>query len=925
MSFFSLLGSFFIGPLRLFFEVVFKYAYELVLSPGLAIIFLSLAMNVLVLPLYRRADAMQEHARDVEAALKPGITHIKKTFSGNERMMMLQTFYRQNNYSPTNALRGSASLLLEIPFFMAAYQFLSGLKLLEGVSFGPIADLSRPDGLLVIGSLTLNLLPILMTLINFVSAAIYLKGFPLKTKIQLYGMAVFFLFFLYTSPSGLVFYWTLNNVFSLVKNIFYKIKDPGRILSVITTVAGIVLIVVFFRADAFGVPQMRRLIMPALGAALLIPGAARLSKKLFPRRRERKPAEPHRPLFILSGVFLTAFIGVLIPSAYVASSPQEFVDVQYFFHPVWYIVNSGVTAAGTFILWAGVFYWLASPRGKVVFERVMWAFCGVAAIDYMFFGTGLGIVSASLKFEGGLTFSIAEGIINGCVAVAAAVLLVLIAIKWKKAAAAVLLAASFAVSVMAGINISAANRDISELKYNEEEIMPHFTLSKTGKNVIVLMLDRALGQYFPYILNEKPELRDMFDGFTYYSNVISFGGHTNMAVPAMLGGYEYTPVEMNKRDKELLVDKHNESLKVMPVSFLDAGYDVTVCDPPYANYGWVPDLSIYDEYPEIKKYITLGAFGDPEMKRQFVASDLRNFFCFSLLKAMPLALEFYVYDNGEYHATVLSSESTEQTRESTSVAHGMNQSFIEPYNVLLNLGTMTFTKDDGDTFLFLANDTPHEPMLLKEPEYEPEIDVDNTEYDETHRSRFTLGDKVLFVTDERQTIHYETNVAVLLAVGRWLDELKEMGVYDNTKIIVVADHGYYLYSQDVLNHSIKGKRSFDVGNVFPLMLVKDFGEHGFRESDEFMTNADVPTIAFEGTVEDPRNPFTGKPINSDEKTAHDQFVMTYHTGWDTKINNGTQYLPTPWAAVTNNIWDRNDWKFIDEKTVLTEHSIDGGK
>ena len=141
MSFFSVLGSFFIGPLKLIFEVIFETAYGIVENPGLSIIFLSLAMNVLVLPLYRRADAMQEQARDTEAKLHDGVAHIKKTFSGNERMMMLQAFYRQNNYSPTNALRGSVSLLLEIPFFMAAYQFLSTLGVLKGAPFGPIADL----------------------------------------------------------------------------------------------------------------------------------------------------------------------------------------------------------------------------------------------------------------------------------------------------------------------------------------------------------------------------------------------------------------------------------------------------------------------------------------------------------------------------------------------------------------------------------------------------------------------------------------------------------------------------------------------------------------------------------------------------------------------------------------------------------------
>ncbi len=922
MSFWSLVETFFIGPLKLLFEVIFNYAHDLVLSPGLAIIFLSLAMNILILPLYRRADAMQEKARDTEAALKPGITHIKKTFSGNERMMMLQTYYRQNNYSPTNALRGSVSLLLEIPFFMAAYRFLSTLEILKGVSFGPIADLSRPDGLLTIGSLTLNLLPIIMTVINFVSAAIYLRGFPLKTKIQLYGMAVFFLFFLYSSPSGLVFYWTLNNVFSLVKNIFYKIPKPGRIISVISALAGAACIVTFFNAQRFGVPQMRRLIVPTLGFALLIPLLARLIRSVLPKKEKKREPVPHRPVFILSAVFLTVFVGVLIPSAYVASSPQEFIDVSYFFHPLWYVARSGVMAAGTFILWFGVFYWLASPKGKVVFERIMAAFAVVAAVNYMFFGTKLGVISSSLVYESGLRFEISEILINAGVLIAVAALVVLAVAKWKKAAGAVLLAGSFAVAVMAGVNIVTAKNSIDGLVTEEGAEMPHFTLSRTGKNVVVIMLDRALGDFFPYLVAENPELEKKFDGFTYYSNVISFGGHTNMAVPAMLGGYEYTPVELNKRDSELLVDKHNEALKVMPVLFMNEGYDVTVCDAPYANYGWIPDLSIYDEYPEISKYITLGYFGEKEKKQQAIDADLRNFFCFSLMKSLPLAAEYAVYDRGDYHSMTLSTESAEQEAYSMSVAKGENQAFIEPYNVLCSLDRMTkVTKDDRGTFLFLSNDTPHEPMLLKEPEYVPAPEIDNTVFDSTHQSRFTLNGRTLHITTVKQMAHYQTNMAALNAVGEWLDYLRAEGVYDNTRIIIAGDHGYYLFTTDALNLSAEGVRTTDAANFFPLLLVKDFNETGFKTSDEFMTNADIPTIALEGLVEDPRNPFTGNPINSDEKTAHDQFIMTYHTGWDTAKNNGTQFLPTPWVAVTDNIWNRGDWEYIDVPTVLTEHKI----
>ncbi|MBO4242300.1 MAG: YidC/Oxa1 family membrane protein insertase, partial [Clostridiales bacterium] len=129
-----------IRPLELLFEVIFAIADRLLPNPGLAIIALSLAMNFLVLPLYKRADAMQEEERKTEEKIGPWQEKIKKTFKGDERFMMLQAFYRENNYKPTDALKGSLSLMLEIPFFIAAYRMLSSLKLLQGVKFGPIAD-----------------------------------------------------------------------------------------------------------------------------------------------------------------------------------------------------------------------------------------------------------------------------------------------------------------------------------------------------------------------------------------------------------------------------------------------------------------------------------------------------------------------------------------------------------------------------------------------------------------------------------------------------------------------------------------------------------------------------------------------------------------------------------------------------------------
>ena len=135
-----------LGPIELLLDVIFALSMKMTDSPVLSIVALSLAINLLVLPLYRKADAMQQEEREITLRMKPMTDQIRETFTGDERFMLLQTYYRQNNYKPYYVLRGSLSLLLQIPFFMAAYNFLSGLGVLQSVSFGPIADLSLPDG-----------------------------------------------------------------------------------------------------------------------------------------------------------------------------------------------------------------------------------------------------------------------------------------------------------------------------------------------------------------------------------------------------------------------------------------------------------------------------------------------------------------------------------------------------------------------------------------------------------------------------------------------------------------------------------------------------------------------------------------------------------------------------------------------------------
>ena len=925
MSFLDILYTVFIMPLQLAFEVLYTMTNTVIENPGLSIVALSLMMNFLVLPLYMRADAMQEHERDMENLLRRGVAHIKKTFRGNEKSMMLSTYYRQNGYRPTDVFKGSISLFLEIPFFISAYMFLSHLQILKGVQFWFIPDLGAPDGLLQVAGLSINVLPFVMTGINLVSCVLFTKGMPAKTKVQLYGMAVFFLVFLYASPAGLVFYWTLNNVFALVKTIFYKLKDPKRVLVALFAIAGAAF-VAFAQVALPASHPTASVVVTVFGVGCMAPLAISLVRRNA--RRDPRPSSlvPSTKSFVAGTIFLTVFIGLFIPSSVIASSAAEFVDVTAYSNPVWFVVSSLCLSAGMFLVWFGVFYWLCKPRAKAIFEIGVWAFAIMAVVDYMFFGTNLGVLNSTLQYENEMTFAMSEQIVNLVCVVGIVVAVALLArySKPRKLVPRVLAIAVVALVGMGAYNIVQINSQTADLAVRAEEIadqQPQFSLSKTGKNVVVIMLDRAMGEYVPYIMNEKPELKETFSGFTYYSNVVSFGAFTNVGTPAVFGGYEYTPEEMNARSDELLVDKQNEALKVMPVLFDENEYDVTVCDPVYANYEWVPDTSIYDDYPDIDAYVTSGAFNDESSVNDLETND-RNFFCFGVTKSMPLILQKIFYANGSYNSSPSASNTVWQTVDEGDYckATGKSSSFMSGYNVLCNLDTMT-NVDDGstNTFMMLYNDTTHNPMMLQEPEYEPADYVDNTQYESENADRFVVDGQKLIVDNEKQLSHYQANMASLLKIGEWIEYLKANDVYDNTRIILVSDHGCntgqiqsMIADPDSQQQDANtDTRLLDYEYYYPLLMMKDFGATEFTTDETFMTNADVPTLATQGLVENATNPFTGNAISNDEKTAHRQHIFGSFK-WDTKENNGTTFLPDGmWFSVSDDMRDKDNWTQIN--------------
>ena len=154
-------------------------------------------------------------------------------------------------------------------------------------------------------------------------------------------------------------------------------------------------------------------------------------------------------------------------------------------------------------------------------------------------------------------------------------------------------------------------------------------------------------------------------------------------------------------------------------------------------------------------------------------------------------------------------------------------------------------------------------------------------------------------------VHYHANMLAFIELAKWFDQLKEAGVYDNTRFILVSDHGRGL---KLFEDSFTG--DFDLSSVNALLMVKDFNAKGeVVTENDFMTIADVPSIAFNGVVEDPVNPFTGNALNNSAKTDHDQYVTMSHN-FDILENNGNTFDTenAPWYSVHDDIFVGDNWK-----------------
>ena len=217
----QLIYNIIIAPLEYLMRLILENSYQLTGSFGVSILFVSLTVSIAILPLYLFADKLQDKERDIQRRMKSKIDEFKSVYKGYELHLYLSNTYKQYGYHPVYGLRSLLGLAIQIPFFIAAFHLLSNYSGMNGKAFIFFNDLAKPDGLLNIAGYSINIMPFVMTAFNLGAAFIYGKKISLKENIQLYFISLVFLVLLYASPSGLLFYWTCNNIFTFFKNIVH--------------------------------------------------------------------------------------------------------------------------------------------------------------------------------------------------------------------------------------------------------------------------------------------------------------------------------------------------------------------------------------------------------------------------------------------------------------------------------------------------------------------------------------------------------------------------------------------------------------------------------------------------------------------------------------------------------------------------------
>jgi hypothetical protein len=840
------------------------------------------------------------------------LASIRAHYEGQKRFYLTRNVHRLHGYSSFLAIRASFGLLVQIPFFFAAYLYLSHFEGYAGVGFLFLKDLGKPDGLLGV----VNVLPIVMTLINIASAFAYTRSFSLKGNGPLLFMSLLFLVLLYDQPAALLVYWTMNNVFSLAKNIFFpaprdkreepqaagqpgamaralkavgalydgSIAKPGLIAAFAIIVAGqnwwliryadsykYCIVATFTLAFALSISALvvhlrapriprsgRRIVLLVLSWAVFAVSAY----FLFYKRRQnpyisnpnmkmlstiildacayiasvgifdlfRKAAPPARTdkggraEFFAVVLYLFLFVFVFSPLQIYFSSPRDVGLTP------WALLGRNLPA---FALCVGAVWglgFLAQHVGRRLPGSAFLCIIIIALTYVLISSRRYGMLD---EFSLQKAFLLDETsawyfLLDVAIITAAAILGRYIWTKRRRLIIPALVVltiggsgqiVSAALKTAPGDLVSASVVASTDLP-KESPAVHRF--SRTGKNVVFIIADMFNGNYMGQALDDRPEYKDLLDGFIWYPNAVSVSSVTATSLPGIYGGWDFAPRRLNE-----MAGTGKQKLRQAAERFFGElarkGYEIAAVD--------AEDVDLETLYSILNEggvtTLESAAFeGYWKSRNNFHSGDLAGnpknaLLCMlTLFRSAPFSLKARIYDNGSWILFRKSYQFQYIARKT-----------VRTYAYLDLLPQLSSIKTSGNTFKLIHTQFTHEPFGVT-----ADGAIISDDFPEPRTKSFVDGTSAYY--SARQFVEF---------LSRWIDWMKREGVYDNTFIIVVSDHGNFANDTGI-EFPASLDNPFDRANLsraHVLMLVKRFGAHGaVRIDPRLVGNADAPAILF---------------------------------------------------------------------------------
>lgn len=202
-----------VEPIRELVLWILRQMKRVIPNYGWCIIIFSVLVKLAFYPLTQKSAVSMKKMSE----LQPEIKKLQEKYKSKPEELQRRTMelYKEKGVNP---MGGCLPLLIQMPFFIALYSALSSTMDMWNAPFiFWIQDLSRADAAFTIAGFSVNILPLLMGATQFLQthlAAQDTSGTQ-QQQMMMKMMPLIMLFMFWSMPSGLILYWTVQNILQI--------------------------------------------------------------------------------------------------------------------------------------------------------------------------------------------------------------------------------------------------------------------------------------------------------------------------------------------------------------------------------------------------------------------------------------------------------------------------------------------------------------------------------------------------------------------------------------------------------------------------------------------------------------------------------------------------------------------------------------